>query len=232
MEHAVRPRTDCFVSENSTRHDDAHGRFALLHFPHLHGRRVRPQQHIRFPVHKERVLHIAGRVLFGEVEATENVPVVFDFRPFRHHKSHALENADDLPSDHAQRMVSSHGKSATRACPIELRSTVTGGLRLTRSALSNALLNLLFELINELSKLALLLVRGGLEVRHHILHFSLSPQPLNAKCFHLVCGGQLNSRHFGCPLRQLFLESHLIELPPSPCGHRFVDGCPLPWAPQ
>ena len=47
-------------------------------------------------LHEERVLHVASRVVFGEVHGREHVPIVFHLRPIGHRKAETREDVDNL----------------------------------------------------------------------------------------------------------------------------------------
>ena len=55
-------------------------------------------------VEKERVMHLARRVLGREVEPAEVVVVGLDVRAFRDLKAHVSKNSDNLVHDLADRM--------------------------------------------------------------------------------------------------------------------------------
>ena len=76
------------------RGDRARGRAPGQHGADLHRRGMGPQQ--RAPRHVERVLHVAGGMVVGEIEGPEIVVVALDFRTLRHREAQPLEDLDDL----------------------------------------------------------------------------------------------------------------------------------------
>ena len=80
VKNAVRPGRNSFVAVHAARRKRTDGRLLVFHYPHLHAGGMRTQQHIAF--HKKSVLHVAGRVVFREVQGRKIMPVVFNFRAF------------------------------------------------------------------------------------------------------------------------------------------------------
>ena len=76
------------------------------------------QQDVGSSVDEEGVLHIAGGVVFGEVERGEYMPVVFDFGAFGNVKSEAAENGDDFLADERQGVARAESDRRGGACEI------------------------------------------------------------------------------------------------------------------
>ena len=57
-------------------------------------------------IQPERILHIAGRMVGGNVERIEVVELRFHFRSIEHAESHGAEEVFDLPLDLSDRMQS------------------------------------------------------------------------------------------------------------------------------
>ncbi|MPM72572.1 hypothetical protein SDC9_119548 [bioreactor metagenome] len=82
-------RVDVVDAEHAPGAEYAYRRLFGEHRPHLHGRGVRPEHRVFIDV--ERVLHVARRMVFGDVEQLEVIFVKLDLRPFAHFKAHADE---------------------------------------------------------------------------------------------------------------------------------------------
>jgi hypothetical protein len=83
----------------AARGDDPDRRGLTEHGPHLHGAGVGAQQHALtrlLRVEEEGVVHLAGRVLLGEVQGREVVEVVLDVRALGHGEAHLGEDGDHL----------------------------------------------------------------------------------------------------------------------------------------
>src|SRR3569833_2417715 len=99
MNDAMRPCCNSLVAVNPAGHKGAERRLAVLHHAHLYGGGMCAQGDIILAIvlfDEESILHIAGRMLFGEVKRGEIMPVILDLRPFSHNETQALENIDDL----------------------------------------------------------------------------------------------------------------------------------------
>ena len=87
--------------------DDADRRLLRLHRADLHRRGV-GAQHLALAVcvriEEERVVHLAGRMTFGEVQRGEIVIVGLDIRTFGDREAHVGEDRGDLVDDLADRM--------------------------------------------------------------------------------------------------------------------------------
>ena len=83
----------------AARRNNPDGLLVVQHGAHLHRRRV-GAQHMRRPVglrrHIERVLHLAGRVVGGNVQLGEIVIVEFHVRAFGHGETHIGEDSGDF----------------------------------------------------------------------------------------------------------------------------------------
>src|SRR5438309_5158783 len=93
------------VAVDSSGHDDLKRWLAAFNSEDLHRRRVCSQQ----PVirHKDRILHIPRRMIFGKVERFEIMIVVLDIRAARDLKAHAPEDIDDLVGNECEGMSAS-----------------------------------------------------------------------------------------------------------------------------
>ena len=66
---------------------------------------MRAEEHVRVTLHEKRVLHVPRGVLWGKIQPSEDVPVVLNFRTFRHGKPHVFKDADDFATHHLQRVM-------------------------------------------------------------------------------------------------------------------------------
>lgn len=73
------------------------------------------QEHVRVLFDKKGVLHIASRMFGREIESTEHVPVILDFRTFRHGKANAGKDIDDFALHDGERVSGTHVDRVRRA---------------------------------------------------------------------------------------------------------------------
>ena len=103
---------------------DVDGRLLLLHDAHLHGARVRAQQHValaldvgplaRKVAHVEGVLQTAGGMVGRLVERGEVVVVQLDLRPLGDAIAQAEKDLDDLGANLLDEVARTDGSSAAR----------------------------------------------------------------------------------------------------------------------
>ena len=65
------------------------------------------------------ILHVSGRVVFGKVQGSKIVPVVFDLGAFRNGKAQPAEDMDDLVADQRNRMMRSEGDEISREAEVD-----------------------------------------------------------------------------------------------------------------
>ena len=113
VEHAVRTGGNRLVAEDAPGGDEADGEGVGFHVAHLHGRGVGTEQDIGVFLDEKRVLHITGRMLFGEIEGGEDMPVVLYLGSFGDGKSEAGKDIEYLILDHREGMprAEAHGVS-------------------------------------------------------------------------------------------------------------------------
>ena len=111
VEHAMRPGGDGFIAEDASGGHQADGEGMGFHVAHLYGGGVGTEQDVGIPLNEKCVLHITGRMLFGEIEGGENMPVVLYLGSFGNGKSEAGKNIEYLILDHSERMprTEAHG---------------------------------------------------------------------------------------------------------------------------
>ena len=85
VEHGQVGRVRRLASIDAAGSDDVHRRRLRLHRADLHRRRLGAKQELRMPGdrHVEGILHRPRRVVLGDVERLEVVPVILDLRAFR-----------------------------------------------------------------------------------------------------------------------------------------------------
>ena len=72
------------------------------------------QQYIRVGLDEESILHVAGRMVFGQVQGGKVVPVVFDLGPFRNSEANARKDIDDPVFDNRDRVFRTQLKGFSR----------------------------------------------------------------------------------------------------------------------
>ena len=93
MEKTVGTRADGLVAIDASGAENADRRLVCLHIMSLVARRVASQDDVLCNIigvllYEERVLHIAGGMVGGEVQFCEHVCIVIDFRSVGKCKSH------------------------------------------------------------------------------------------------------------------------------------------------
>src|SRR3989344_5240561 len=75
-----------------------------LHIAHLHRRRMRTKHKSRFALNEKSVLHVARRMVFGDVQHVKVVPLTLEEGPFFERKTHSLKNSVRRPNEARYRM--------------------------------------------------------------------------------------------------------------------------------
>ena len=123
MEHRC-VRRIAVAAIHTARRDDANGRFLRRHGADLDGRCVRAQNHFlaiacHFVREVKSIMHGACRMRLWNIERSEIVPVVFNFWPFGHSKSHIGENLCQLVHDLAYGVYGSAWRFWRGQCHID-----------------------------------------------------------------------------------------------------------------
>ena len=106
MEHR-RMRLVAVAAIGAARRDDADRRLLRQHGAHLHRRGVGAQQEaraVRLRIEEERVVHLARRMRFRDIELGEVVIVGLDIGPFGDSKAHIGENRGQFVDHLGDRM--------------------------------------------------------------------------------------------------------------------------------
>ena len=117
MEDTVSAGTDGLVAEHATGSDDTDRRLVILHHAHLHRRGVSAECHLLlafFLLDEESILHVAGRVVRGEIKGREKMPVILNLNRFRHSEANTGKDIDNLVHHHREDMAATHGGKVGR----------------------------------------------------------------------------------------------------------------------
>jgi len=98
--------------------DDAHGGRRFLHNPYLHRRRMGAKQNI--VGHVQRILHVPGGMVFGDVQGFEVVIIKLYFRAFGYREPQGHEYVADFSGCLRDGMESTVLKTASGECHIDL----------------------------------------------------------------------------------------------------------------
>jgi len=151
---------------------------------------VRSQDVGRLARDEKGVLHVACRMVGGEIQGREYVPVIFDFRPFGNRESEAGENVDNLAAHNVERMACAHrhgGRSARKVdCGGLVGSLLAGGLGAQGV---DALCCLVFQFVEFGSEFALLFGGNSAEVVHQLRYRAFLAEIFNAEFLNLGLGG-------------------------------------------
>ena len=168
MEEAVRASRDCLIAVHAARANHADRRLRVLHHAALYAARMGAQHDVGMLLHEERILHVACRVVFGEVHGRKHVPIVFHLRSVGHRETEAREDVDDFVFNDRERVARAELNGVRRAREVEVVVGVLfRGERLAQGV--EFVLERGFEGIDFLSRLALLLRRHVAEVGHEVV---------------------------------------------------------------
>ena len=129
MEEAVCAGRYGFVAINAAGAYYADGRLGRFHHSRLHRRGVRAEEHIGITADKECVLHIACRMVGGEVQRREHMPFVFYLRTFGYRETEAAEYVDYLFADYRQWMARAKFRRRGGARQVEVAYCAVGVLK-------------------------------------------------------------------------------------------------------
>ena len=168
MEEAVCACRDGFVAVYSAGAYDADRGLCMLHGAGLHAGGVGAEQDVVLSValYEEGVLHVACRMVGGEVQRAEYVPVVFYLRTFGDCESHVAEDVDDLVFHERERVASAEGEGSGRTGKVDIGLLFVGvvgeSLLEGRELFGRGGL----EFVEFLAQFALLLCGYGTEIVH------------------------------------------------------------------
>ena len=133
---------------------------------------------------KERVLHVACRMVFREVHRREYVPVILYFRAVSHGEPQASEYVNDFLLDERERVAAPQLDGIRCTCQVQR----TGVFVMATHVLAQAVdlfLRSVFQLVEFHADFALVAGRHGTEVRHEVIDYSFFAQVFDAECFYL-----------------------------------------------
>ena len=145
-------------------------------------------------LHEEGVLHVARRVVGGEVERAEVVAIVLHLGPLAHREPHAGEDVHDTLAHDGDGMQTAGVSGTGRSAQVQHRTG--GGRFLAQSGLEllQPLLGLLLEHVHALTQGAFLLGGDLLEVLEQGCDLSVAAEHGHAELFHLLGGARLGCR--------------------------------------
>ena len=227
MEDAVRTGRNGFVAEHAARADDPDRRAHPLHGADLHGRGMGTEQDriVAARLHEERVLHVAGGMLRREVECAEHVPVIFDFRAFRHRIAELAEDRNDLLACDRNRMARAKFLQVTGFGQVE----GSGGRADHFGEGGPQLLDLgrgrVLEGVQPLAEFPFLVLVHLTELVEQLGNLAFLAEPLHAQLFDLLFLGSLQLLDGGHHLFNLLVGNRHSS---SELGHKYSD-YPLPF---
>ena len=127
----------------------ATGGWLFFHGPDLNRRGVGSQDDIVRYV--KGVLHVSGRVILGDVQGLEIVPVAFDLGPFHDVESQPHKNIADFLGDPADRVKTAQGNRPAGKGDIDVcLQTRLGGFELMNGVFES-LVDRIFDVIGALA---------------------------------------------------------------------------------
>ena len=116
----MRTRTNGFVSVHAARTNNPDRWFLFFHYPRLYAAGMCAQQPVRILMNIKCVLHVPRRMIFGQVERCEIVPVIFNLRTLCYGKSESSKDLHNAVSHDADRMSGAHFDWIAGKTPIYL----------------------------------------------------------------------------------------------------------------
>src|SRR5450756_837507 len=101
--------TDRLVAVYPPRAENTERRLLTFHYPGMDTAGMRPQKPVRLLINIKSVLHIPGRMIFRKIQRGKIMPVIFNFRTFRHRETQSPENMNDLVTYQGNRMMGAQG---------------------------------------------------------------------------------------------------------------------------
>ena len=154
-------------AEHAAGHQDLDGRLLNVHGADLATGGLGAQQ--EFIRQIEGILHIAGGVILGHVQAGKVVVIVLDLREGAHRKTHAGEHVDDLVGDQGQRVQAAHGAGLGGQGDVHRLGGVAGSKLCLLHGLGGGIvvcLHLLLEFVDDLAHRRALFRRNGAQILH------------------------------------------------------------------
>src|SRR5579863_476641 len=111
---------DGFVSVHAARTNNPYWRFLFFHYPRLHTAGMCTQKPVRVFMNIKCILHVPRRMILGQVECCEIMPVVFNLRSFRNRESEPPKDLHNAVSHDADRMSRSHLDRIAGQGPVHL----------------------------------------------------------------------------------------------------------------
>ena len=187
--------TDGLVAVDAAWADNADGRLLLLHDTCLDAARMAAKNDVWMSLDEEGVLHIAGRMVVGEVHGTVDVPVVLHLGSLGEGESQTGEDVDNLVLDNGQRMARAQGDGVRSASQVDV---VRHGLLCGSGSLEfvDALCGASLEFIDAHAEFFLQFGRHGTEVIHEAADFTFLAKILNAQGFGFLRGCSLKCIDF------------------------------------
>ena len=96
MENAVRTSRNGLIAEDAAREDGTDRGLLALHLADLDRTGVGAKEDIGVGVDEERILHIAGGMLWREIEGREDMPIILDLGALGNSETEAAKNLHDL----------------------------------------------------------------------------------------------------------------------------------------
>ena len=191
MEEAMGASRDGFVAVDAARADDADGRLVRLHIVCLVVRGVRAEDDVLRHIvgtglDEEGVLHVASRMVGGEVQLGEHVQVVVDLRTFGQRESHALEDVDDLVLHDGQRVACAQLDGVGRTREVEVVGFLGSVLQLLLQGV-DVVEGELLQFVDLHADGLLVLGCHIAEVLHQRINLTLAAEVFQTQLFNLFC---------------------------------------------
>ena len=215
MEDAVCTGRNRFISVYASWGKRSDGRLLIFHHTYLHGGSVGAQCDVWIFFDEKGILHLASRVIFGEVERGEIVPIVFNLRSFGKVEADAFEYLNDALPRSGEWMYAAQGGVGGRKAEVDVGRFL---FFMRRGYFFDQRLKFFFSellyTIDELSIGALFLVGDAPHSTHKLAHHTFLGNKFHSIGFQLVwcmciCRGN------GCLDRFDFLLIHVLRVNPT-----------------
>ena len=191
MEEAVGACRDGLVAVDAARTEHADRRLVGRHIMCLVVGSMAAEKHVLRHVHRiaaldeEGVLHIARRMVGGEVQHGEHVLVVVNLRTLIEREAHPCEDVDDFVLDKCQRMPRTQADGVGGACKVDVVALCLAGLELVLQLVDSVLCELL-EFVDFHADGLLLVGRHIPELTHQCVDFAFLAEVFQSELFHVA----------------------------------------------
>ena len=144
---------------------------------------------------EESILHIACRVIFGEIQCREHMPVILDFRTFGNAESQTGKYIDDFVLYDGERVARTQFYRISGTCKVNIITARILTFELFFQG-SNFFLCLVLQFIQSHADFFLLFGSYVTEIRHQVIDCTFFTKEFDAERFQFLGIGSFQCFHF------------------------------------